>query len=103
MEPVAVDVARRDHAHRHLLRAAEHRVKELLALLLAALLRVVQIRQRTHAMLLEACVVQQHTRDDERSGERAATCFVGSRNEARTKLPVESEELLAGRLHDRRH
>jgi hypothetical protein len=44
-------------------------MEELLALLLAALLRVVQIRERTNAVLLQARVVEQHTRDDERSRE----------------------------------
>ena len=54
-------------------------------------------------MLLQARVVEEHARDDKRAGERAATCFIRSRDEPRAELPVESEELLAGRLHDRRH
>jgi hypothetical protein len=54
-------------------------------------------------MLLEARVVEEHAGDDERPCERAATGLVGAGDEARPELAVESEELLAGRLHgDRR-
>jgi hypothetical protein len=99
VQPVAVDVARRDHAHGHLLRALEHASEQVLAQLLGALLRVVQVRERADPVVAQAPVVEQHAGDDERPRERAAARLVGARDEARAEPAVEAEELLAGRLH----
>ena len=102
MQAEPVDVARRDHAHRDLLRAAEDGVVELLALGRRQLLRVVQVGQRPDPVLLQARVVEQHAGDDERPGERAATGLVGACDEAGAELSVELQEPLPGPLHSGR-
>jgi hypothetical protein len=101
VQAVTVDVARRDDTHRDLLGAGEHRVEELFPLLRRTLLRVVQVRQRAHLVLLQRCVVEQHPRDDERPGERAPTCLVGAGDVPRSELPVELQKPLPGSLHPR--
>src|SRR5581483_10531691 len=55
--------------------------------------------ERTHLVLLQRAVVEQHAGDDERPGERAATGLVRAGDESRPELAVESKELLAGPLH----
>jgi hypothetical protein len=47
-------------------------------------------------VVAETSVVEQHAGDHERPRERPAPRFVGTRNHARAKLAVESQELLAG-------
>ena len=76
-------------------------MEELLAPLLRALLRVVEIRERPHLVLAERAVVEQDACDDERSRERAAPRLVDAGHEPRPELPVESQEPLAGPLHPR--
>ena len=95
--PLRSIVAVRDHAHDDLLGAAEHGVEELLAPLRRALLRVVQERERPHLVVAQTAVVEQDARDDERAGETAPSGLVGARDEPRAELPVELQELLAGR------
>src|SRR5205085_10109641 len=82
-----------------LLRATEHGVEELLASILRTLLRVVEIRERPHAMLLQRRVVEEDARDDERSRERSASRLVDTGDEACAELAVESQKPLAGPLH----
>ncbi len=102
MQPVAVDVARGNRAHRHLLRARDDGAEELVAPLLRALLRVVEICEGTYAMLFQRRVVEQDAGDDEWSGERPAPCLVDPCNEPRSEISVELQELLAGPLHSGR-
>ena len=45
-------------------------------------------RQRPHAVVAQAVVVEQHAGDHERAGQRAAARLVGARDEARAELPV---------------
>jgi hypothetical protein len=72
-------------------------MEQRLAILGRDLLRVVQRRERTDARAAKLRVVQEHARDDERAGEGAATCFVGTRDEAHSELPVVGKEALAAR------
>jgi len=41
------------------------------------------LRQRPHAVVTQTSVVQQHARDDERPGQRAAAGLVGAGDEPR--------------------
>ena len=68
MEAVAVDLARREHPHADLLRAAGDCAEQPLAVLGRDLLRVVQERQRTDAMATQRLVVEEDAGDDERPG-----------------------------------
>ena len=99
VQSVAVDVAGRDRAHDDLLRAAEHGVEELLAPVLGALLRVVQIRERPHAVLFQRRVVEEDACDDERPRERSPPRLVDTGDIPRAQLSVETQEPLAGPLH----
>ena len=96
MQAVPVDLAGRNHAHDHLLGAAHDGAEQLFALPLRALLRVVQERERPDAVVAQALVIEEHARDDERSGEWPPARFVGACDQPRAELPVEPEELLAG-------
>ena len=69
MQALSVDLGRRDRLHRDLGRAAEHGAEELLSLLRAHLLRVVQRGERTNAMVAERVVIEQDAGDDERACE----------------------------------
>ena len=101
VEPVAVDVAARDHAHADAGRAAHDGAEELLALGRRDLLRVVQVGERPDAVVAQALVVEQDTGDDERPGERASSSLVRAGDEARAEPAVEREELLAGAARHR--
>jgi hypothetical protein len=72
--------------------AKDHR-EELLALLGASLLRVVEESQGAAVTQAEPPVVDQNRRGDKRAGEGAATRLVGARDEACLERPVEPEEL----------
>ena len=99
MQPAAVDLVGGNDADDDPLGAADDAAIELVALVGRNLLRVVQVRERPDAVLAQARVVEQHTGDDERPGERAPPGLVGSGDEARAELAVELEELLAGPAH----
>ena len=101
VQPVAVDHPGREHVHRDALRAREHRAIELVARRLVDLLRVVQQRERTHAVVAQRGVVEEHAGDDERACERSASRLVGARDEPHAEIAVVAKELLAGPL--RRH
>jgi hypothetical protein len=96
VQPRAVDLGRRHRPDDDPLRAAEHRAVELLTLGLGALLRVVQAGERTHLVVTQLRVVEQHAGHEQRPGERPPPRLVGARDEARTELAVELEELPAG-------
>src|SRR5713226_1797516 len=98
MEPVAVDHSRREDVHGHTLGAREHGEVELLARRLVDLLRVVQQGERPHAVVAQALVVEQHTGDDERPGERTTARLVRTGDEADAETAVEAEEPLPGTL-----
>ena len=68
----------------------------LLALGLAALLGVVQARERTYLVVVQLRVVEQHTGHEQRSRQRPAPCLVGAGHEARSELAIELEELASG-------
>src|SRR5581483_11223327 len=76
VQSVAVDVARGDRAHDDLLRARDDGAEQLLPAFLAALLRVVEVREPAHLVLLQRTVVEQYACDDERPGERSAPRLV---------------------------
>jgi len=97
VQPVSVDLARRNHTYGDLLGAADDRPEELLPPLAGDLLGVVQQRERPHTVVAEAAVVEQDTRDDERPRQRAASRLVGARDEACAEPAVEREQLLADR------
>jgi hypothetical protein len=46
-------------------------------------------------MAAQHVVVEQHARDDERAGERAAPRLVGTRDVARTELAIVAQKALA--------
>ena len=83
-----------DHLHRNPLGAAEHRAKELGPALGIDLLRVVQQRERANAMVAQRSVVEQHARDDQRPGQRAASCLVSPGDEPCAEAAVEAKESL---------
>ena len=83
MEAMCIDFARGHGTNGHLRRAGEHGAEELLAFCGTKLLRVIQERERPHAVVAEALVVEQHTRDDERPGQRAPARLVRAGDEAR--------------------
>jgi hypothetical protein len=61
--------------------ASYDRVEQRLALLVRHLLRVVEPRESANARAAERLVVEEHTGDDQRAGERPATRLVGARDE----------------------
>jgi len=69
VEPVAVDHARREDADDDSRRAADDGVEELRPSLVRELLRVVELGERTDAVVAQVRVVEQHPGDDERPGE----------------------------------
>jgi len=93
---VAIDLARGDDTDGDALGARDDRPKELLPLGRGHLLGVVQTRERADAVVPEAGVIEQDAGDDERTGKRAATCFVGAGDVSDAELPVIPKELLAG-------
>ena len=76
VESVPVDVARRDHAHRHLRRRVEHGPEQHLAHLGIDLLRVVQQGERPGAVAVQRLVVEEDAGDDERACERSSARLV---------------------------
>jgi hypothetical protein len=68
MQPVGVDLAGRDRAHRDPLRAADHGAKQRLTARRRQLLRIVEERERPDTVVAKARVVEQDTGDDERPG-----------------------------------
>ena len=73
-----------DHSHRNASRAARDRPEEHLAPLRGHLLRVVQKSERTNAVVTQRLVIEENTRDDERSSETPAAGLVGTGDEPRT-------------------
>src|SRR6266508_2453407 len=69
VQALAVDLTGRDDLNRDFRRGIEHRAEELLAVLGADLLRVVQLRERANAVIPKRPVVEQDARDDERPRE----------------------------------
>ena len=96
MEPVAIDLRGRDDADGDALGDGDNGAEELLTACLGALLRVVQERERPHAVVAQAAVVEQDAGDDERPRERPPSGLVRARHEARAEPPVETEKPLPG-------
>ena len=96
VQPFAVDLGRGNGAHDDPLGAADDGAEEPLALGLAALLRVVQERERADAVVAQPRVVEQDARDEQRPGERPPARLVGAGDEARAEPTVELEKLPAG-------
>ena len=67
VESVPVDVARRDHAHRHLSRRLEHGSDQYLADLGLDLLRVVEQGQWPGSVALQGLVVEEDAGNDQRA------------------------------------
>ena len=76
VEAVAIDSRGGDHPDGELPRSGDHRAVETLTLLGLYLLGVVQGRERANAVPMEVLVVEQHARDHERPGERAAAGLI---------------------------
>ena len=68
MQPFAVDLSVRDDLDGDLRRRGEHRPEELLPVLGADLLRVVQLREWTNPVVAQGLVVEKNACDDERPG-----------------------------------
>src|SRR2546422_7470717 len=94
--PHDLRMAGRDYAYDDLLGTTEHRIEQLLAPLGRALLRVVEEAERPHLVVLQAAVVEENSRDDERACETAASRLIGAGDQSGAQLPIEAEELLAG-------
>jgi hypothetical protein len=69
VQPHAIDLPRGHDLHRDPRRAVQDRAEQLLPVLGRDLLRVVQLRKRTNAMVAQRVVVEQDAGDDERAGE----------------------------------
>ena len=91
MQALPVDHAGREDVHRDALGAGENGAVELLAGLGPDLLRIVQERQRAHAVVAEAPVVEQHAGDDQRPCQRPAARLVGAGDEPAAERAVEPE------------
>jgi hypothetical protein len=94
VEAGAVDLARGDDANADLRGAAHHRVKELLALFVSDLLRVVQPGERANSRAAQRVVVEKDAGDDERARKRAAPRLVHARDVPDAEAPVVGEEPL---------
>ena len=92
MEPVPVDLGRRDHANRERPRGRHDRAEQLLTLGNGELLRVVQPRKRANPVIAQALVVEQDPGDDQRPGQAASSGLVDARDEAEAELAVELEK-----------
>src|SRR5829696_8376947 len=92
MQPAPVDLGRRDDPYGERLRARHDAVEELLALVRRELLRVVQPRERTAAVIAQELVVEKYAGDHERPGQRPTACFVHARDEPPPEAAVELEE-----------
>lgn len=68
MQPLAIDLRVRDDLDGDLRRRGEHRPEELLPVLGADLLRVVQLREWTNPVIAHGLVVEKNACDDERTG-----------------------------------
>jgi hypothetical protein len=94
VQALAVDLAGGDDLDRDPGCAGENGAEELFPVLGRDLLRVVQLRERTNAMVAERVVVEKDAGDDERSGEGAAAGFVSPGDEASAELSVEPQQPL---------
>ena len=96
VEPVAVDVTRRDHTNRHLRRRLEDGQEKRFAHLGIDLLGIVQQGERPRAPSVERVVVEQDAGDDERPRERSSARLVRTGDEADAEPSVIAEKPLAG-------
>jgi hypothetical protein len=97
MEPVPIDRTDGHDPDADRGRAHADGLEERLALVHRHLLGVVQRRQRPHTRTAKPLVVEEHTRDDERSGKRPAAGLVRACDATDAELAVEPEETLAAR------
>ena len=96
MQPRAVDLERGNHANADPRRAHHHGLEENLTFGRRHLLGVVQRREWTNTRAAQRLVVEEHSCDDERAGERPPSGLVGSGDKSNTEPSVEGEETLAG-------
>ena len=97
MQPFTVDVRRGDDSNGDARRRSQHGVVKPLAVDRVDLLGVVEARERADAVAAQRLVVEQDTRDDERSRKRPATRLVGAGDEPRSEPPIVAEQALTGR------
>src|SRR5258707_6093328 len=77
-------------------RTTDDRAEELFPFVRSDLLGVVQRREAPNARAAQHVVVEQHTCNDQRAGERATAGFVGPRDEPDTQPAVATKKPLAG-------
>jgi hypothetical protein len=94
VKPLTVDLTRRDHLDGDPRRAVEDRTEELFSLLRSDLLRVVQLREGTNAVVAKRLVIEQDAGDDERPCERSASGLVSPGDEASAEPSVEPQQPL---------
>ena len=92
VQAAGVDAANAAHRDRDAIDRSQHDRVELLALLGAALLGVVELAERAPVAQAEALVVDQHRGGDQRAGERAAPGLVGAGDVARAQRAVEAKQ-----------
>ena len=97
VEAVAVDVAGRDHANRHLRRRIEHRPEKRSRTSGSTCLESFSSASGRVRSAVERVVVEQDAGDDERSRERAPARLVRAGDEADAEPAVVAEKPLAGR------
>ena len=95
MQTIRIDLTGAEDPHRDPRRAGDHGPKQLLAFIGCELFRIVQGRERPHAMIAEAGIVEQHTGDHERAGKGSPPRLVRTRDEARAKPAIEAEQPLS--------
>jgi hypothetical protein len=88
MEAVRVDLTRRDRTHGNPLRTADDGPKQRLPRRAGQLLRIVEQRERADTVVTQAGVIEQDSRDDERSRERASTRLVRPCDEPRAEATI---------------
>ena len=96
--PLRSIAAGRANGDRHVGRRADNGRVELLALLLALLLRVVQSRQREPLGTADPLEVDQHPGGEQRSGEGPTAGLVHSGHEAAAEGAIEAKSLAGGAL-----
>lgn len=99
MQAEAIDLAGGHRLNGDAGGAGEDSAEDLLALVRAELLRVVQETKACGPTTAHESVVEQHPRGDERPGEASPPRLVGPCDKANAESAVESEKLLETRRH----
>jgi hypothetical protein len=88
MEPVRVDLTRRDRTYGNPLGTSDDGPKQRLPCRAGQLLRIVEQRQRADTVVPQTGVVEQDARDDERSSKRASTRLVRPCDKPRAEATI---------------